>query len=464
MRALLTVVAVVLALTSPSAAPAIDVEAAAAAFKTWDAGYNNGLGHSDKADSGSLGWGEATFLRNYAAMWEATADPYWLGKIEDHFGRMIGNATDPDGDGFLGWQTSTYSCGYYQTLALHNVSAATIEPAEKRETNGDVAKLITGHTYIIEFIDANSYRAQDQNTRQWVSEALPYKSGEAIKAVPGCTVTIKGDAHSGDKFMLRTVAREPTEFTVHEGMCAYPVALFIEAALTNEGLQERFADSARRFLEFMNKHFCEKHEQHWLDMGDGAGAYRFMDLITDRFPNRIMPHNQYLALARAFLVLKDLPGAHPLMGPRAEAMARYFKRYIRVQDAGYTWNYWDWIEKGEPGGSGIEDTSHGTIDVGFAVDACRRGVVFTEEDMLRFTRTYLDLLWDGSEDNPQLGARIGSKTGKHPAMLHDWVDLCQWDGRIFDLALTSYLARKSPVGEAPAMLVAQKRRQSAGPQ
>ena len=75
--------------------------------------------------------------------------------------------------------------------------------------------------------------------------------------------------------MVRTVAPEPLEFAVHQGMFVYPTALFIEAVKTRPELRERFGADAGEFLAFINKHVFEKNEQDWLDMGELGGGYRF---------------------------------------------------------------------------------------------------------------------------------------------------------------------------------------------
>ncbi|MCE5236959.1 hypothetical protein LLH23_00525 [bacterium] len=441
-----------------------------AEYKAADLAYKDGKGLSESADSGSLGWGEASYLRNYSRMWLVTRDPYWLGKIEDHFTRIMANATDPDGDGFQGWQTATYSGAVYWCLPLHNRGAATIEPGFFKET-GKLNTEVTGHVYVLSFDGPAVFSIQDQTTRKALADKQPYKPGAVITAIPGCKVKISGEAAVGDRFMVRTMQPEPTEFTVHEGMIAYPVAIFIEAVKQDAKLQERFGASADRFLAFINQHMLRKHEADWLEWelpGNGvlpptpslkgrgtAGAWRFRDLITDRFPNRIMPHNQYLALARAFLVLKDVPGADPLMGQRAEQMARFFRASLIEQDAAFTWRYWDWVENGQPDHSGFEDTSHGTIDVGFAIEAATRGLVFTDADMKRFARTMLDLMWNQSEEDPKLGPNCATRGDKFGFVLGDWLDLCRWEPRIYALALKTYAAKMSP-SSAPLMLHAEK--------
>ncbi|MHB8996057.1 MAG: hypothetical protein ACYC63_12495 [Armatimonadota bacterium] len=449
-----TLALVVLAVTLTGLAQAqLDRTKLAEEYKRADAGYREGKGWSDSADSSTLGWSESSYLRNYANMWQATGDPYWLGKIEDHFSRILSTATDPDGDGFLGWQTAAYSAPVYWSFPLYNRGNATIEPAFFRELR-QAKPPVTGHVYVIEFADPVTFTVQDQTTRKPVAEKQAYKPGEIITAIPGCKVKISGEPVSGDAFMVRTVASEPLEFAVHEGMIAYPAAMFIEAVKKDPKLQEQFGASADRFLAYINEHMLRKHEQHWLQVDESRGAWRFMDLVTERYPNQILPHNQYLALARALLVLKDVPGADPLAGRRAEQMARLFRSYLIEQGEAFVWHYWDIPVPDERFKPNMEDTSHGTIDVGFAIEAAQRGVVFTDADMKRFTRTMLDLMWNQSEEDPKLGPNVATRGDKFTFLTHDWIDLCRWEPRIYELALKTY-QKKPATGVAPMLLRAE---------
>jgi hypothetical protein len=262
--------------------------------------------------------------------------------------------------------------------------------------------------------------------------------------------------------MVITRAPEPLEYTVHQGMIAYPVAQFIAAAKSNPALQARFGQEAEAFLAFINKNLFEKNEAEWLDLGDMGGAYRFQPKVTDRFPNRVMPHNQFAALARAWLVLKDVPGAHPLMAQRAEAMVRYFRRHLELEAGknAWRWHYWDWTEYGVPGHSGFEDTSHAAINVSLAVVAARRGVLFTDEDMVRLANTWLKVMWNQDVAKPKMAAAVdGRDPHDFSPLLVGWSELAQWDRQAYDLALQAFLA-KSPREQAscaPTMLLCAQR-------
>lgn len=455
MRTLLTAAAMV-AVWPGICAAQLDVDALAEAYKQHDLERNEGKGHSESPNSGTLGWGEGSILDDYSALWEATGDTYWLAQIRDHFQRIMDNASDPDGDGFRSWQTEAYSTAVAWTERLHNVSAATIEPPYQQNKRRGEFEKATGHTYLIEFHEsAEAFRVTDWTTREVIAEDAPYESGAAITLIEPFSVTITGDTHQGDRFRVRTVAPQPLEFTVHQGMFIHPVALLIEAVKGDEALQAEFGEDADRFLEFINTHVLEKNEQDWLDMGEAGGAYRFEPKLTDRFPNRIMPHNQYGALARAWVVLAGVEGCHPLMAERAEDMLTQFKHYLQLDEENdaWRWRYWDWIEYGEPGSSGWEDTSHGHIDVSLAIEAARRGMVFTDEDMRRFANTWLEVMWNGNEEEPLFAYRVAEDENyKHSALMRDWCLLAEWDARAYDLALTAYEAAGQPAASAPVML------------
>ena len=460
---------VVFGLSATFAWAQLDVAALNDAYKKLDERRNDGLGHSKSSDSGTLGWGEGSIIQSYANMWEVTQDTYWLGKIRQHFRNIMATATDPDGDGFKSWQTPTYSTAVAFAERLHNVGTATVTPDRQKEANGKKANTATGHTYLIEFQDsADTYRVRDMDTHKILVAREAYTSGTKITSIVPFSFTIEGETHQGDRFLIRTHAPMPATYTVHQGMFVYPTALFIEAAKGRPELRQEFGADADLFLQFINKHIFEKNEMDWLDLGEQGGGYRFEPFITDRYPNRIMPHNQFAALCRAWLVLSGVEGAHPLMGQRAEQMVRYVHRHMHLfkKDEGdaprewYQWHYWDWVDYGEPGNSGWEDTSHAGLTMSLTVVAARRGVIFTAQDMTRIANCWLQVMWNGDQDVPKMASHVdGSGEHKFSPLSANWGQLAQWDTKAGELALREYeaLEAKKQTALAPAMLLIAKR-------
>ena len=440
----------------------LDVARLASEYKAADAAYQGGWGVTDSADSGRLGWGEGPILENYAAMWEVTEDAYWLEKIRQHFQRIMASASDPDGDGFLSWQTKRYSCAVAFAERLSNFSDAQISPDNQKNKNGSAAAKCTSHTYLLEFpAGPERFHILDRDTGSLIADKVPYKNGARITQIEPFAFQISGKPHQGDRFLIRTIAPEPLEFTVHQGMIVYPVALFIEAVKTRPQLQGRFGADADLYLAFILKHVFEKNEQDWLDLGD-SGGYRFQARITDRLPNRIMPHNQYAALARAWLVLKDLDSVPALMARRASQMVRFLHDHLELDgkhDA-YRWHYYDWVEYGQPGNSSYEDTSHANINVGLAAEAARRGVIFTEQDLRRMANTWLKVMWNQDATKPLMASRVdGSKPHKFAPVIFGWSQLSQWDKGVYELGLRAFLAEdeKKRSQQIPTILLSAKR-------
>ncbi len=416
------------------------------AYRAWDASHNGGRGRSDGRTSGAFAWGEATFLRDYMMCHAVSRDPYWLAKVVDHFDRMVGVLSAPDGDGFLAWRDVAYSVGVVTVHPDGAEQGFTVSPAESRVWRGRGGELVTGHTYRLEFAKAEALRVLD-TTEGAVLAELPYRDGLVVDQIPGAKLTLEGEPRAGEGATVEARAPEECEYQVHDGMVTYPIALFIETVWRDPELHGQFKAKADEYARLIHDHFLLKWEATWNDVGE-EGLYRFSGNPTQRFPGYSLPHNQYLALARTWLVLQAQPEAEDreLYRERATRMARYFKRHLRLQDGAYVWNYWDPLP-GEDGVSvNVEDYSHATIDISFAVEAQRRGTVFDEEDMRRFARTWVDVMWNGDSGKPLFGARVGDKAGDKLAWW-EWVQLGQFDERAYDLAVSVFLAQ----GKAPPM-------------
>ncbi len=72
-----------------------------------DQAFLYGRGSTDSA--GAIGWSMAYNLDSYMSMYEATKRTEWLDKVVDQFGRAITAASDPDGDGYVGFPDVNYS-------------------------------------------------------------------------------------------------------------------------------------------------------------------------------------------------------------------------------------------------------------------------------------------------------------------------------------------------------------------
>lgn len=440
----------------------LDVPRLTEAYRRYDAAGNQGRGNSDSPDSSTLGWGESYILDNYLRMWEVTEDAYWLDKVRDHFERIMANASDPDGDGYLSWNTQEYSYALATAKRLVNVSNAEISPEQQKNGDPKVVRSCTGHRYLIELADAQTVRIVDWDAHKTIAEGIAYQDGMTLEQIVPFKFVLHGQPHAGDRFLVRTTAPEPLEFVVHQGMFTYAVAQWIELVKRRPELQQRWGADADRFLAFLQKNVFEKNERDWLDLGEQGGGYRSEPKETDRIPNRLLPHNQYGALARTWLVLKDVPGADPRMGQRAEQMVRLMRQAMELDEAhnAYRWHYADWTEYGQPQHSGYEDTSHASTTLSVTLEAARRGVIFSEDDMRRMANTWLEVMWNHDAAQPMMAAGVdGRKPYEFPPLMRRWSELAQWNPQIYELALQHFLAlpEAQQVPEVPIMLQCAKR-------
>lgn len=436
---------------SPRSILAFRRESWLSAYREWDAQYRNGLGFSDTWDSGTLGWGESRFLRNYMLAYAVSGSRYWLDKVQDHFDRILSHATDPDGDGFLGWQDEKYSVGVLRVVRSVDAEGLTLEPTLQRPYVNHGGEKVTGHRYRISLPAADRLQVADLTTDKVLHEA-PYSGESVITVIPGGRFQLKGKGRTGAQFEIETTAPNRIPYVVHEGMLTYPVALWAETVLGDEELKRIYGAKAKMYLHFLARHLLDKWEGRWQEFPDGTGAYRFTDDPTERFPGYLLPHNQYLALGRTWLVLQsisDFPYRERCRD-KAVKMARYFRKHLRERDGCFVWNYWD-PAPGEDVRRYVEDTSHGSIDVGFAVEACRRGVVFTDADLIRLARTYTGVMWNGSLTESRVAGRVDG-TGEERVYWWEWCALALWEPKVWDIVWAMARQQRYPVSMAPMLL------------
>ncbi len=410
-------------------------------LKAMDAAFRGGKGYSDSPDSSSLGWGEASRLLSYIKAYTVFKDTYWLDKIIDHFDRMIANLSDPDGDGYTGWQTIEYSDALgWPAADPNNTGNAGIAPelVRARKTTD-----VTGHTYTIEFTTPGEFQIADDDAAKLLARRQPYKSGDPITFIPGVKVTISGTPARGDKFHVRTEQVIPLEWAVHDGTVTYPIALFVEAVSKDETLQEQYGEKADEYAELLTDNFLKKWEYVWVEPADGMGFLKWEPIVANPYLRDIppaeiptavkpIPHNQYLALGRTYLVMADVADKPQADHYRdiAEKMARFFKSKLRPTGEAYTFAYWDPVEGVS---DGADDFGHGGLSLSFVIAAANRGVVFDDEDMQRFSHTLLDQIWNGSLDAPKFARRVNGEGEGSASVSNYWVGLSRHDDEAWKL-------------------------------
>jgi hypothetical protein len=186
---------------------------------------------------------------------------------------------------------------------------------------------------------------------------------------------------------------------VNTGMISYSFAEFAAIVYNSPNLAGYKAKAAV-YLQAA-KDAVAFHDYEWVDNGS-TGYYVFKKGAPYWTDGANLPHNQYLALARTQLAIYQATG-DKFYYDRVKKMAQLFKNNLTVDKntGAYIW-YYQWgiglngwtssdnISMNKPSYGGykrFEDVSHGAIDVDFAYKAYKAGIVFTEEDLVRFGKT-----------------------------------------------------------------------------
>lgn len=437
------------------------------AYRRYDAEFRGGQGHSSATASGSLAWGEARFLRDYVHCYRACGDTYWLDKILDHVDRMLASQRPSSVPGFLAWSDVEYSVAI---ITARGAGGLRGEPEQRRldfrrggrdvasgrlrvvVAEGELARLVGPAG---EALAQAAYRdglVVDPLQRRFHADEAAARAAEAP-----APIVLRGQPAPGEALELTLRAPEPIEFVVHDGMVTYPIAQFIELVLADPALA-RWRPAAERYLAWFDRHVFERWEGHWVQVDAETGCYRFSDNGTERYPGARLPHNQYLALGRAYLVLQAVEAAPRREAYRAKAvaMAKLFRRALRERDGAYVWNYWDVPERPDIRAY-VEDFSHGAIDVGFVCEAAARGIEYGPADLTKLARTYTDVMFNGNAAAPACSQRVdGSGATNQPAWF-DWHQLARHDARAREVVLAIARAANSPsAGPAIAVVLAGK--------
>jgi hypothetical protein len=409
------------------------------------------------ADSGSLAWGESYVLQGYYWMYEATGDRAWLDRLIRHANVIFANLS-PGENGALGWRTPTYSVARVEAAAdPGNRSSAAIRPDPARIYDIETARKVTGHTYEVRFTTATAVEIADTTAGESLG-AFDLPADAHIAQIPGVVLAVEGQPQAADRFAVTTYVQKPLEYVVHDGMILTPIAEFCAAVQTDPAAPAKYRAAARRYLDLIERTLLPNWEFCWRELPGDAGIYTAQNDPAQRFPGATLPHNQYLALARTYVAVYRATGK-PAYRERAAKMARFFKRNLQLVDDHYEWKYWDYAGPWDEDARAMahtEDTSHGHIDIGFAVDAYDAGIVFDRTDMDRFARTVSEVMWNGSEDQPRVGNPVN--TANNPGIRAlDWVRLGRFSDktrRIMVGMLESGGAPKSSQATAGAQAMA----------
>jgi hypothetical protein len=255
-------------------------------------------------------------------------------------------------------------------------------------------------------------------------------------------VDYKGRRRVGWGSVAYSMKKQRIVWLAHTGMITYPLVRFAYIVNKHRTLS-RFRENATKYQLVSEAALKEFDDQWRYDAKSGEGFYVFesdQPLENGMMAGRdlSLPFNMQLAAGRAFIVLWKLTGKDSYYS-KAEALARHFKDHLHVDSfGGYSWTYW--FGKGLIRSAGVEDVSHGAIDVDFAVLAAQNGIVFDTHDLEQFIRTFFHYYkrdWTLAEGLP-----LASK--QDPYALARWLNLCDTQCSVCDAVSDDLLGARAP--------------------
>jgi hypothetical protein len=266
---------------------------------------------------------------------------------------------------------------------------------------------------------------------------------------------------NGDKmYVTQVMGGQLWEQMVHEANISNPLLKFVNAVYNDPSLHAQYLTYADMFRNFIAENFVHKWDPYWKQLtgsdgnNNGTGVYTIPNgLSTEWFPGRTLAHNQYLSYSRMLYLLHDATATapafaadRPLYLSRANDMNRAFKSTIRAHplnaelgtDA-YLWDYWNIMGEWDLGHYLTvypnEDTSHASLTAASLLEAYRHGQVYDESDMLKFTRTLTDVMWNQSLTAPLISASNHQLPTTGPSVsYHFWANYAQFDQTVTDIS------------------------------
>ncbi|MBO4220281.1 MAG: hypothetical protein J5933_05095 [Clostridia bacterium] len=192
------------------------------------------------------------------------------------------------------------------------------------------------------------------------------------------------------------------EFVVHSGAIASAAADFLNLLAGEPSLysarSEKHGMSFREMADYILRVNVEDIIPAFdCDWSERYGVYMNRLTLAEQdglVAEETLPHNQYLMMAYALIELSKLDIGEERVREyldRADRMVSVFDSFVRRnEDNTMYWRYADVIGEFDKA-SGVQDTSHGMIDIRTVIAAQNAGMSFTSEDLAAFANTYANV-------------------------------------------------------------------------
>ena len=241
-------------------------------------------------------------------------------------------------------------------------------------------------------------------------------------------------------------------YSGHSGMITYPMFEFL---LLLENEPEMLADLGEEYDEILAlaQETLDYHDRDWNE-GPGADEGHFFNHVDSeyrpQYQNDPQPANLQCAMGRALWTSWKVSG-NTGHRDRAIKLARYIKnRLTLATDGAYYWEYQlpvNPVTQTRDRENVIsEDVGHAFLTLSFPILMAQDGVVFDDEDMLRFAKTmkqgfgrFNDGVLFGEVNGSPLRFDTVNEIKGVVGSIYGWARLTPWDPEIFDRVVEFYL-------------------------
>lgn len=433
-------------------------------------------------DGSSLAWGEAATLETLVDMYEATDDPAYLKELARRGDRLLAHRDDRRGvkDG-SGKSRPAWSMGLKYVVAEEDLLDASGKVAVNvRSTpyaNNNLTKVelipdSKNDRFSLKIINSFWKRNEifsdlstDPNDERFIEKIVndlmsPYstRAGD-FSDVKSNLIRVKIIGSASPVTQSITLKSIPLAYTGYLGIVYNPMLRFAEFAKSKPELAD-LRPAANRFIKAAEESYKDANARLWRNGPNAGEGYYLTCERGESFPadNVGQPINFLAMHTSTQLALFRLTGKKEYL-ERSEKMSKLLKNRLQYnQEADlYVWTYWyepmttiGWKPEDKlssnvmfyKGAPNVEDSSHGVLDIAMVVAANRAGIVFSKEDLLRFSNTLLKNVI--LPDRTGIRRAVDGKGGDHGAyfaILHGWLELAATNPEVYHAIRQTYLNR-----------------------
>ena len=250
----------------------------------------------------------------------------------------------------------------------------------------------------------------------------------------------------------------PAQMFLDTGVIAQAVSIF-SYAVWNDSRFIAYRPKADAYLAKIEP-ILRTYDAQWVDAAPYSGSPGFYLYATCGgvcSPASLVMYNQGAAMAKAWLLIDRthrLRGQTPDAGylHKANAAAAYFKTFARPSGSAYVWDY-----GGARTGTGMEDTSHGHLDMSLLATARKFGIGgLTDADMSSLAATMQKILNGAAGPNDVStrvdGSGLPTSNWDRVSIGYDWIELADYDPIVFDKTVKVFNTFLSSPSDSRAFL------------